>query len=129
MSGMIPSMAIVISAVSLIVMLTSLIIGRKDRRDAAIEMDSKLRTILEYRDIQHEDRILDLEERLRSIEGIALEVRLQSLELDKKGIREWKHKVIDPYVPGAVDALKHRVDRVEEFLNGRYRALLDKDTR
>lgn len=49
-----------------------------------------------------------------------LEERVKALERDQNGIREWKHVVIDPYVPGAVNALKDRVDRIDRrVFNGR----------
>jgi hypothetical protein len=42
-----------------------------------------------------------------------LQVRMQHVEEDLIGIHRWKHMVVDPYLPTAVDIIKERVDRIE----------------
>lgn len=43
----------------------------------------------------------------------AMLVRMQHVEEDLTRIHRWKHTVVDPYIPGAVDAMKHRLDRLD----------------
>lgn len=34
-------------------------------------------------------------------------------EQDISDLRKWKHVVVDPYIPGAMNAQKERIDRIE----------------
>lgn len=77
---------------------------------------SRLEGILKERDIANQRRLDDLERRCNIAEQFAIPQRIAYLEADKIDIRRWKHNTVDPYIPGAIDALKERVDRHERKL-------------
>lgn len=69
------------------------------------------------------DLLNGLRERIRILEAAnnaaVLLSRIDTHEKDLEGLRKWKHLVIDPYVPGAIDALKDRTDRLDrKVFNG-----------
>jgi hypothetical protein len=55
-----------------------------------------------------EDAITEINEKL-----LPMENQVKQLEEDRTGIRAWKHLVVDPYIPRAVEEHERRIDRLE----------------
>lgn len=75
---------------------------------------------IEWRKSSEEWRLL-VDRRLEKIDTVLASTtyavvieRLNNLEKSVNNLREWKHVRVDPYIPGAVDALKSRVDSFEK---------------
>ena len=49
---------------------------------------------------------------------VILQERSRVSEVDRNGLRDWKHRVVDPYVPACIDDHERRVERIERHLNG-----------
>jgi len=48
-----------------------------------------------------------------------LREKVANMEGDQEGMREWKHMVIDPYVPRAIDEHERRINRLDaKVFNG-----------
>lgn len=46
--------------------------------------------------------------------GAALPIRMTALEANLQGMRDWKHEVVDPYLPRAVDEHERRLNVLEK---------------
>lgn len=50
---------------------------------------------------------------------LPLAEKVANIEEDQTGLREWKHMVIDPYVPRAIDEHERRINRLDvKIFNG-----------
>jgi hypothetical protein len=47
------------------------------------------------------------------------EAQIQALQKDLEGLRNWKHVVIDPYVPRAIDEHERRINRLDQKMDER----------
>jgi hypothetical protein len=47
------------------------------------------------------------------------EAQILNLEKDQQGIRNWKHVVVDPYVPRAVEEHERRINRLDQKMDER----------
>lgn len=107
-----------ISAAAMLIALATLLFGRRDKRDAA----TRLQIILEERDKRNAETIAEIKSHIRTSDQAALTERVRRTEKDIQDLRDWKHLKIDPYVPGAIDGLKERVDRLDrKVFNGFHR--------
>jgi hypothetical protein len=62
----------------------------------------------------HVDKCKDVHSRLA-----ANEVRVDNVEKDVQGLRNWKHVVVDPYVPRAIDEHERRINRLDQKMDER----------
>lgn len=47
------------------------------------------------------------------------EAQIVSLQKDVEGLRNWKHIVVDPYVPRAIDEHERRINRLDQKMDER----------
>lgn len=77
---------------ALLVALVSLLFSRRDRNDTSVA------------------------------EIAAMKERLNAIEKNADGLREWKHLTVDPYIPRAVDDHHRRLEHIERrIFNGHER--------
>lgn len=55
-----------------------------------------------------QDKLTDIMIKLSPVE-----VRISQVEKDLQGIRDWKHVVVDPFVPRAIEEHERRLNRME----------------
>lgn len=74
--------------------------------------DEQQRNTQEWR-MNVEQRLRNIDTTLTANSYAVLAVKMEHVEQDLAGMHRWKHEVIDPYVPGAINALKERLDKIE----------------
>lgn len=94
-------------------------------KQTVIEMDRRLDRRLDTADTQrlefHKENIQHLEKISKTIELVhgqavdlgRLDARLASVEVRQKEMIDWKHLVVDPYVPGEMINLNRRLTNLE----------------
>jgi hypothetical protein len=79
-----------------------------------VEMDMRSESRREERHRENLQRFTSIEHKLDGHGDVGTRLRLIEQEIDR--LRDWKHQVVDPYIPGAVDAIKAQLDRIEDQL-------------
>ncbi|HSV90934.1 MAG TPA: hypothetical protein VLH80_07525 [Nitrospiraceae bacterium] len=94
-------------------------------QEEAVKLQEKAVTRTELKEIQDQNRAdraaLHTENtaRLERIETkidvqVAVVQRLTHLEAELERLRDWKHELIDPYIPGEFNAIKAQLNRIEQ---------------
>lgn len=66
-------------------------------------------------------RLWDHVDKCRDVHGrlARTETKTEAVEKDIEGLRNWKHVVIDPYVPRAIEEHERRINRLDQKMDER----------